>query len=223
MAIRRAHPSDMVLSWTSDFAKAYRQVAQTPHQLQYAIVAQWCPQVSKLVFIVSAGQLFGGMTPPLNFSRHPAWWCYTMAALYGLPLQQTADDVIATEREGVVNSGNYVWRQTIEAGGWDIPDSKSPLPAPDACMLGADVRHTVTSSVLDITETRVQTISDTILLHLDKCILTAGVAGKLYGRLSATSSQTHGKYGRAKLSPLQKRQYQHHCSTLTHQLRSALV
>ena len=71
-------------------------------------------------------------------------------------------------------------------------------------------------------ETRVQTISDTILMHLEQGILTAGAAGKLYGRLSATSSQTNDKYGRAKLSPIKKRQYQHFCSDLTNQLRSAL-
>ena len=138
-----------------------------------------------------------------------------MATLYGLPLQHAVDDVIATEREGVVSCGNCVWRQTIEAGGWDIPDSKSPLPAPDACMLGADVRHIVTSSVLDIIEAKVQTISDTISMHLEKGILAAGAACKLYGRLPATSSQTNGKYGRAKFSPIKKCQFQHHCSTLT--------
>ena len=49
-----------------------------------------------------------------------------MAPMYGLPLQHTVDDVMATERCSIVDKGNEVWRKTIELAGWDIPDSKSP-------------------------------------------------------------------------------------------------
>ena len=45
--------------------------------------------------------------------------------------------------------------------------------------------------------------------HIKLGTLSAGAAGKLYGRLSATNSQTHGCFGRAKLSPTKKRQYEH--------------
>ena len=45
--------------------------------------------------------------------------------------------------------------------------------------------------------------------HINAGSLSAGAAGKLYGRLSATNSQTHGCFGRAKLSPIKKRQYEH--------------
>ena len=80
-------------------------------QLHLTVVAQWCPQGNKTVFIVSAGQLFGGKTRPHNPSRHPAWWCYLMAPMYGSPLQHTVDDVMATERCSVVERGNQVWRK----------------------------------------------------------------------------------------------------------------
>ena len=85
MVAREGYGSEEVMSWTSDFAKAYRQVAQSVKQLHLTVVAQWCPHLKKSVFIISAGQLFGGKTPPQNFSRHPAWWCYLMAPMYGLP------------------------------------------------------------------------------------------------------------------------------------------
>ena len=211
------------MSWTSDFAKAYRQVAQSVKQLHLTVVAQWCPQLKKAVFIISAGQLFGGKTPPQNFSRHPAWWCYLMAPMYGLPLQHTVDDVMATERNSVVECGNKVWRETIDLAGWDIPNSKSPKPSNNTCLLGADVRHDGDASVLDITETRVDTLEQLIMEHLNSNLLSAGAAGKLYGRLSATSSQSNGKYGRAKLGPIKSRQYDHHNKKLTNQLRAALL
>ena len=67
MVERQRHEFEKVKSWTSDFAKAYRQVAQMFEQIPLTIVAQWCPHENKLVFTVSAGQLFGGKTP-LRFS-----------------------------------------------------------------------------------------------------------------------------------------------------------
>ena len=210
-------------SWTSDFAKAYRQVPQLMSQLPLTVVVQWCPVMSKPVFILSAGQLFGGKTPPQNFSRHPAWWCYLMAPMYGLPLQHTVDDVMATESDDIAHSGNKAWRETIDLAGWDIPDSKSPTPSRNTCLLGADVRHDWSGSVLDITEIRADTLVQMISEHMNSDQLTAGAAAKLYGRLSATSSQTNGKYGRAKLGPIKSRQYGHHHKSLTRQLRVALL
>ena len=90
-------------------------------------------------------------------------------------------------------------------------------------MLGADVRHWEHGSELDITETRVDTLEEVLLEHLRSEKLSAGAAGKLYGRLSATSSQTHGKFGRAKLGPIKARQYDPHNMHLTNQLRAALL
>ena len=122
IAAREMVPAAMVLSWTSDFDKAYRQVAQLQQQLPLTIVVQFCPAKDYLVFIVSYVQLFGGRTPPQHFSRHPAWWCYVMAPLLGLPLQHTVGDVIATERENLVVACNKTWREVIAIAGWEIPD-----------------------------------------------------------------------------------------------------
>ena len=107
--------------------------------------------------------------------------------------------------------------------GWGIPDSKSPKPSSETCLLGADVRHREHGSELDITETRVGALDELLLEHLRSDKLDAGAAGELYGRLSATGSQSHGKYGRAKLGPIKARQYDHHNTNLTNQLRAALL
>ena len=137
IAVREMVPAALVQSWTSDFAKAYRQVPQISDQLMLTVVVQYCPETQGPVFIVSYGQLFGGRTPPLNFSRQPAWWCYVMAPLIGLPLQHTVDDVIATERKAIAECGNTAWRQITALCGWEIPGSK---PGGFTCVLGADIK-----------------------------------------------------------------------------------
>ena len=59
--------------------------------------------------------------------------------------------------------------------------------------------------------------------HLNSDKLSVSAAGKLYGHLSATSSQSNGKYSRAKFGPIKSRQYDHHHKSLTKQLRAALL
>ena len=99
---------------------------------------------------------------------------------------------------------------TTENSDWGVPDSKPPLPSSDTCLLGADVRHREHGPELGITETRIDTLEQLLLEHLNSNHSNVDAAGKLYGRLSATSSQDHGKWGRAKLGPIKTRQYDHH-------------
>ena len=75
--------------------------------------------------------------------------CY--GPLIGLPLRHTVDDVIATERQAIAESGHTAWRQITSLCGWEIPDSKSPPPAEFTCVLGADIKHFKSDSEIDIT------------------------------------------------------------------------
>ena len=145
-----------------------------------------------------------------------------MAPMYGLPLQHTVHDVMATERNSIVQSGNDVWRETIDLAGWDIPDSKSPKPSDNTCLLGADIRHDAEGSVIDITEARVDTLEQLIMEHLNSNLLAAGAAGKLWSIIGHEFA-VKCKYGRAKLGPIKSRQYDHHNNKLTNQLRAALL
>jgi hypothetical protein len=101
--------------------------------------------------------------------------------------------------------GNDAWREITALTGWDIPDSKSPPPAETTCVLGADIRHDAYDSEIDVTELRAETLRGVVYNHIQTRNLSAGASGKLYGRLSATNSQSHGCYGRAKLGPIKKR------------------
>ena len=106
--------------------------------------------------------------------------------MYGLPLQHTVDDVMAIGMWCVVDSGNHVLMKTTEISGWDVPDSKPPLPLSDTCLLGADVRHREHGSELDLTEAILDTLEQLLIDHLNANQLSVGAAGKFYGRLLAT-------------------------------------
>ena len=71
--------------FTSDFAKAFKQVPGVSEMLSLSVVVQWDPDQQRPAFMVPFTQVFGGRPTPLNFSRFPAWCCYAMAVLGGLP------------------------------------------------------------------------------------------------------------------------------------------
>ena len=78
--------------------------------------------------------------------------------MYGLP-QHTVDDVMATERKSGVKSGNKNW-----GGGTIGLGNNLAVPRDE---------HV---SVLDITETRVDTREQLILEHLNSDLVSAGTA-----------------------------------------------
>ena len=90
---------------------------------------------------------------------------------------------------GIVHLGNTVWRELTHIAGLEIPDDESPPPADQVCMFMACVGRTVNASEPDVTETRVETISEMI----NEVFVTP------YGAFPATDSQAHGRFGTAKL------------------------
>ena len=61
-SVQDRFPREPLLSWTSDFAKAYRQVPQHPSQVSMTVIAQWHPGLQQVVFVVPYAQPVGGRT-----------------------------------------------------------------------------------------------------------------------------------------------------------------
>ena len=114
--------------FTSDFAKAFKQVPGVTELLHLAVVVQWDPTHSQPAFMIPYTQVFGGRSTPLNFARFPAWCCYAMAVLAALPSEHCVDDIIGSERRSTIHSGWALWRCFARHCGWRVPDSKSPPP-----------------------------------------------------------------------------------------------
>ena len=210
-AVQERFPTDPLHSWTSDSAKAYRQVPLCPGQLHLSVVAQWHPEMEQVVYTIPFAQLFGGRTPPLHFARHPAWFTFFLSAAIALPTHHCVDDVVGVDRVSTATETWKCWRRIAEATGWDVPDEKSPAPSAATVALGAMLDHTPTpnaSSNIWVTEER----SEAITMDLRSCwqrkTLGSGEASKLWGRLQSLSSQLNARFGRAKLGPIKRRQYE---------------
>ena len=204
-AVQERFPTDPLHSWTSDFAKAHRQVPLCPGQLHLSVVAQWHPEMEQVVYTIPFAQLFGGRTPPLHFARHPAWFTFLLSAAIALPTHHCVDDVVGVDRVSTATETWRCWRRIAEAVGWDVPDEKSPAPSAATVALGAMLDHTPTpnaSSNIWVTDGRCEAITMDLRCCWQRKTLGPGEASKLWGRLQSLSSQLHARFGRAKLGPI---------------------
>lgn len=117
----------------SDFAKAYKHVADWPAVARNKILAQWHPGLRLVVFLLTAAQFFGGKSAPLKFARVPDRCCYCVSTLAALCTTHCVDDMICNDicidRESCIICGRHLWRTFAILGGWDVPDEKYPIPS----------------------------------------------------------------------------------------------
>ena len=121
-ALQERFPSSGTAGWTSDFAKAYKQVPHTPAYTALIVIAQWSPMEKSVLFWLAYTQLFGGSSAPQNFSRYPAWFCFALAAALAVAVQHCVDDMLSMDRGETVEVGWQCWRRLAAALGWDMPD-----------------------------------------------------------------------------------------------------
>ena len=134
------------------------------------------------------------------------------------------DDVMTVESTRTIQVGFKVWRRFADACGWDIPDSKSPPPEALFRVLGAmiDLRSTPMPLIIKLAEDRYVKLFACISDILKVKHLAAGLAGQLFGQLGFSCSQFFGRWGRAKMRPLSRRQHEPNRHGLNEQLWSAL-
>jgi hypothetical protein len=111
-----------------------------------------------------------------------------------------------------------------ELCGWDVPDGKSPTPAQVYLAVGYKVNHVGTPSRwarLQVSELRREGILKTIDSILQAGRLDGGLAGSVWGKLGFAMNALYGKYGRAMLRPLSRRQHERR-NNLNRQLEACL-
>ena len=215
---------EKIMLFTSDFAKAFKQIPGVVSMLECSVVAQWDPCKCRPAFMVPLTQVFGGRSTPLNFARYPSWCCYAMACLGALPAEHCVDDIITAERASTIQSGWRLWRTFADLCGWRVLDTKSPPPTTCQTVLGAQIdtrQFPQQPVVIRITLAR----SEVLLGQLHEILvadrLAAGLAGQLWGKLQHACCMLWGRYGAAKLRPLARRQRDGYL-TLNPQLRSSI-
>ena len=217
--------SEKLMLFTSDFAKAFKQIPGVVSLLDCSVIVQWDPHTCRPAFMIPLTQVFGGRSTPLNFSRYPSWCCYAMACLGALPAEHCVDDVIVAERACTIMSGWTLWRKFADLCGWRVPDTKSPEPTNCQTVLGAEID---TSSfphkpvVIRITKNRTEVLLHQLHEILAANNLPAGLSGQIWGKLQHACSMLWGRYGAAKLRPFARRQRDGYL-TLNPQLRSSIT
>ena len=224
-AVQEAYPSSATAGWTSDFAKAFKQVPHLPFFKFLCVIAQWCPAEKCVHFWLALSQLFGGRLAPQNFARYPAWFTEILASALAIPVQHCSDDMLGMERFETVWSGWAAWRKLASTLGWDVPDAKSPEPSQCYLAVGYKLNHVGTPDKwarLQLSEQRHEALQKYIAIALKERRLTGAAAGSLYGRLGFALNSAQGRFGRALMRPIKRRQYELR-SNLNTQLEAALL
>ena len=218
-------PGVALLGTTSDFKSAYRQATANPDTANCWVVALWDPETKKPCYAVAAAQLFGSSSAPLNFCRIPDWCAFISSRVAWTAMIHCIDDLIFFEQRQLADSGYRLWRLFADCCGWDIPDEKSPPPEPWFRVLGAVIdltRLPWQPAQILVAEDRKQKLLTVINEVISSKALGSALAGQLFGQLGFTCSQFFGRWGRAKLRPLSRRQHESHRFALNAQLMSAL-
>ena len=223
-ALQERFPWSPTAGWTSDFAKAFKQVAHLPFFIMLVVIAQWCPDEGMVHFWIPLSQLFGGRSSPQNFSRYPAWFCFELAMAFALSVQHCVDDMLGMDRLECVDIGWRAWRRFAAALGWDVPDAKSPLPSRSYVAVGYLMDHSATPwshAKLTMAEARRDALMKYIRGYLSSRCLPGGEASSLFGRLGFGLNSAEGRFGRAMLRPIKRRQGERR-SNLNRQLEASL-
>ena len=224
-AVRQHYPEHQLAGWPSDFAKAYKQVPVTPPQRRMCVIAQWSPTHEQVVYWLPSCQLFGGKSPPLNFSRYPAWMCWAMAVLFAIPISHCVDDMIHVEAEALTDLNRRVWLLLCDALGWDVSMDKSPEHARCFDVIGVTLNlgcGTNGHDHISVSKKRIEGLISTITLILADGSLGPGAAASLAGKLGFALCACCGRFGRAKIRPIIRRSYEN-IRTMNRQLRASLL
>ena len=205
-------PDTRLAGFPSDFAKAFRQQTAAPETAHLHCVVTWDADRKCQVYGVAVAQLFGGKAAPINFARIPKWCLDCLAVTLLVPATHCVDDVLCIERQATAMSAWFAWRAFANLCGWDVPDSKSPLPASAFRAVGAWLDLSALPNghgTFRIAADRSQHLQAELHAVLEANMLPPGRAGQLYGKLGFASTQVFGMMGRAPLRPFVRRQHEH--------------
>ena len=198
-----------LLGWTADFKAAYRQVACNPSEYPDLGVAWWDFQANSVMVGILTALAFGSRRAGPNWGRvilllmTIGWHHFCLLTL------DYVDDVNSIEPAFSAESGRTSWHFLIELVGLVLDPAKcSPAATPSFDSLG--VRWTLqphADGLVEVLACRAAALQDEIREIIRRNQLFPSHAGRLRGKLQFACISAFGRYGRAQLAALKRRQY----------------
>lgn len=194
--------------FTADFKAAYRQVAVSPSQYKFQGVAWWdCLRATVMIGVLTALP-FGARRAPANWGRLVlllmtiAWHHFSLLVL------DYVDDVNGVEPHFSAESARQTWVELVSLLGLTLDMDKCSSSA-STCFDSLGVSWALSSphALVQILPSRLAGLQDDIQAIIAANWLRPGHAARLRGKLGFALVAAFGRFGRAQLSAIKRRQY----------------
>ena len=194
--------------FTADFKAAYRQIALCPSQYKFQGVAWWdCARQEVMVGLLTA-LAFGSRRAPANWGRLVLRLVDIARFHLNLLVLDYVDDVNGVEPAFSAESARKAWIELIDLLGLKLDlDKTSRVAAPEFDSLGVHFTLNDPQGVVEILPSRAASLQADIRLLLEADSLCPGQAARLRGKLGFAVVAAFGRFGRAQMSAIKRRQY----------------
>lgn len=194
--------------FTADFKAAYRQIALCPSQYKFQGVAWWdCARQEVMVGLLTA-LAFGSRRAPANWGRLVLRLVDIARFHLNLLVLDYVDDVNGVEPAFSAESARKAWIELIDLLGLKLDlDKTSRVAAPEFDSLGVHFTLNDPQGVVEILPSRAASLQADIRLILEADSLCPGQAARLRGKLGFAVVAAFGRFGRAQMSAIKRRQY----------------
>ena len=205
-----------MLGWTADFKAAYRQVACNPKEYCDLGIAYWDCHANCVMVGTLTALAFGSRRAVVNWGRVIMLLMTIGWHHFCLLILDYVDDVNSIEPAFSAESGRETWVFLIELLGLKLDPSKcSPRATDTFDSLGVSwTLAPFAGGLVEILRRLADNLKDDIRDILSRNVLYPSHAARLRGKLAFAGVAAFGRFGRAQLSALKRRQYKHSASLL---------
>ena len=189
-----------------DFSHAYKHIGVDCAQNDYAHIALLSPTGIPMYCKLNT-QPFGSARAPANWARMTNAYAFILPMLFTLWIAIYVDDFFTIEPEGTAPSALNTLKGISNLPGLVLSPQKQVGPTLSALLLGTSISLGKRYIRVELPTKRAESLIQDLEQILKLNGLTAANAAKLRGRLGFSQSILFGRFGKALLQPITRRQY----------------